>query len=799
MFRFYLFTIAFSFCCSNTAAQASAWRGYVTYFDNANAYQNELDLAACNYVKNGQLRIEPSATTRSLYWTNFEYNTPLCLPDNFSYEIRFKNNSALNGFSAYDVAIGLLTPSGVTGATLMGDPVGQPWTNLYVAGNPVVSNQPYLVMNFVDWATVKLQFQNNVVTYSYNGTTFFTAPYLGNICNLNGLNFRLKGSGAIDWIRVTNDDDNTNIYFEDFVNCNNMARPTGCNPSVSVSANTPCEGDSLKLSTNTRATSYEWSGPNSFKASQPTLVIPKASPSWGGTYFLTVKLNACQTISNSVEVKVNLLPKVDLGKDTAYCNGQTVNLDANNVGSAYKWQDGTTQRICNVRSTGDYAVTITNTEGCRSADTVKITIASNPVLANINVKKPQCFNVCNGEVIAKGSGGFGAPYTYAWSGGRTGASIIGRCAGDIGLTVTDSKGCAYATVVGISQPQKVELKIVPNEIYNGYAVRCPQSDDGQAVAQAVGGNGGYTYVWATSPFQTTKSVDNLRADSTYKVFVFDKNGCSDSSNVRLSAPPKIEGDFTVKNALCNGEKSGIIILDSIRGGVAPYHFFFNEKKYALEDRTFKGLGGGEYVFALKDTNNCSVDKKLTVLDPPKLQIVGTPDTLIHYGDSLLLVANVATPSVLGSVKWIPGRDSTGIYCKNCPQTYASPRVTTYYKMFVKDTFGCEVQKQILISVDKRRRVYAPNAFTPNGDGENDAFSLYVGTGAKRVMRFSIFNRWGALIHEAQRDMKPDDGALSWDGFFKGEISNSDIYVWFAEIEFEDGENEIFKGDFTLIR
>jgi gliding motility-associated-like protein len=801
MFRLSLFLFTLCISCYNLVAQVSAWKGYVRYFDNAGVYQKENDLPACSYVTNGQLRIEPaSVTNKNLYYTIFEYIAPICLPDNFSYEIKVKNNKALNGFSSYDVVFGMLSPNGTTECTLMGEPSAQSYTSLSVNNDFVASNNPVLVLDFSNWATIKLQFKNNVITYSHNGKPFFTAPYSGNICNLEGLYFRLKGSAAVDFLRITNDDDNTQVYFEDFTNCSNMASPTGCNPTVLVAANTPCEGDSLKLSTTTRATLYEWSGPNNFKASQPTLVIPKASPSLGGTYFLKAKLNACQTISNSVEVKINALPKVSLGRDTAFCNGQVYNLDAKNIGSTYKWQDGTTQRFLTAKKTDDYAVTVTNTEGCRASDTVNVVVAANPILATVTVKKPQCFNQCNGEATAKGSGGFGAPFAYTWSGGRTGANLIGRCAGDIGLTVTDSKGCAYTSLITITQPSRIDVKVVPNEVYNGFAVSCPESDDGQAVVQAVGGNGGYNYVWLTNPLQFTKSVSNLRADTTYKVFVFDRNGCNDSTTFSLTAPPKIEGDFTVKNARCNGEKSGIITLDTIRGGVGSYHYFFNEKKYSLEEaRQFSGLGGGEYTFALRDTNNCSVNKKLTVLDPPKLKIIGTPDTLIHFGDSLLLIANVEGPSVLSSVKWILGRDSSGFACRDCPSTYASPRVTTFYKMMVKDTFGCEAQKQILVSVDKRRRVFAPNIFSPNGDGENDSFTLFVGTGAKKVMKFSIFNRWGAMIHDCRRDMRPDDGELSWDGLFNGSISDSDTYVWLAEIEFEDGDTEVFKGDFTLVR
>jgi gliding motility-associated-like protein len=800
MFRLSLFAITLCLGCSRLAAQVSAWKGFVTYFDNTGTYKNENDLANCTYVKNGELRIEPNATTQSPYWTNFEYKAPICLPDNFSYEIKVKNNRALNGFDAYDVAIDLLSPNGITGCTLMGSPSAQRWTSLIVNGDVLATNAPFLVVDLSNWAVIKMQFKNNIATYSHNGNVFFTAPYTTNICSFDGFSLRLKGSAVVDFIRITNDDNNSNIFFEDFTNCNNMASPTGCNPTLLMTANTPCEGDSLRLSTTTRATLYEWSGPNNFKASEPVLVIPKANPSLGGTYTLKAKLSACQTISNSVDVKVNPLPKVDLGKDTAFCNGQTYALDAQNAGSTYKWQDGSSKKIFTVKNTAEYAVTVTNTEGCRKADTVNVTIAANPILATVTVKKPQCFNTCNGEVNVKSLGGFGAPFSYVWSGGRTGANLIGRCAGDIGLTVTDSKGCAYTTIVAVTQPQRIDVKVVPNEVYNGYAVRCPESDDGQAVVQAVGGNGGYSYVWLTAPFQTTKSVNNLRADTTYKVYVFDKNGCSDSTTFSLTAPPKLEGDFTIKNARCHGEKSGIIVLDSIRGGVAPYYFMFNDKKHTIEEaREFKGLGGGEYTFSLRDTNNCSVDKKINVLDPPKLEIIGSSDTLIHFGDSLLLTANVAAPSVLGSVKWLPTRDSTGLVCNDCPDTYASPRLTTFYKITIKDTFGCEVKKQILVNVDKRRRVFAPNIFTPNGDGENDSFTLHIGTGTKQVSRFSVFNRWGALVYNAQKSMKFDDDALSWDGLFNGSISESDTYVWVAEIEFEDGETEVFKGDFTLVR
>ena len=792
----------FIFCffgIHNLIAQSTAWTGYVTYFDNQNNYSKEANLPVCNFVKNGELRIPQTSTNQSLYWTNFEYRAPICLSDNFSYEVKFKNNSAINGFSAYDVAMGLNTLSGSTGCTLMGDPIGQQWTNIVVAGQALVTDKPYLVVDMSNWAIIQLKFQNNVITYSYNGTPFFTAPYSGNICNLDGLDFRFKGSGSIDWIRLTDDDDKSTVYFEDFQSCSSMSKPVDCTPSVNVVANSPCEGDTLKLSTTNRATAYEWTGPNGFRSTKQNPAIPKTERSFGGTYSMTARVNACQNVSKNIDVKINALPIVNLGGDTAVCNGQSLLLNAQNMGSTYRWQDGSSNRNMNVLNSGTYAVTVVSTEGCRSADTVKVEVANAPIIPGISIRKPSCYGKCDGEVAANARGGFGAPFTYKWSGGRTTPNVIARCVGDINLTVTDSKGCKMTTIATVSQPSKVDAVAQPDTIYHGYSVRCPKSEDGQASVKPSGGVGNYSIVWKTEPLQTSRTATNLKADTTYKVYVFDKNGCVDSTTVSLTAPPLLNADFTIKNVTCFGEKNGSVMLDSIKGGVAPYSFIFNDKKYTIDSiREYKNLKSGDYIFELNDNNGCSVEKKLNLIEPPKLQIVSTNDTLIHFGDDIMLHAGVAAPSVLGSVVWKPLRDSLSIGCTECRLTLSSPRVTSRYKLTVKDTFGCVATKEILVRVDKLRRIFVPTAFTPNEDGQNDEFRIYAGSGTRRILNFNVYNRWGALIYQAHNFL-PNDESKAWDGLFNGNQLSTDTYIWFAEIEFEDGDREVFKGDVALIK
>ena len=780
-------------------AQSSAWSGYVTYFDAQNVYRREANLPTCQYVKNGTIRIDPSLTTHSLYWTNFEFRSPICLTDNFTYEVKFKNNQTLNGIPAYDAIIDLLTPSGGTGCTLMGEASAQQWTNLSVTGQVLTANQPFLVLNYSDWAVIKLKFQNKTVSYYYNDKLFFSAPYSGNICNLDGFYFRFKGSAAVDWVKVMNDDDKAVVFYEDFLTCTTMAKPIDCNTALAAIANSPCEGDSLKLVTTTLATEYEWIGPDGFRSTIQNPILAKSTSSNAGIYTLTAKLNACQTLSESVNVKINTLPAVNLGGDTAICNGQNHALDAKNIGSNYLWNTGFKTRYLSVKNSGIYSVIVTTTEGCKATDTIKVDVGTTPITSSITIKKPSCFGRCDGEVAAAARGGFGAPYSYRWSGGRNTSSVISRCAGDITLTITDSKGCKLATVASVSQPTKIEAVAWGDTIYQGFAVRCANTEDGQATVKPSGGAGGYSIVWKTNPFQTERTATGLKADTTYKVYVFDKNGCSDSTTVSLIAPPPLQGSFSVKNVRCFGEKNGEIMVKDVSGGVAPYSFVYREKRFNLDGLTrFDNLESGKYNFEIQDANNCAIPNIITVKDPPKLKIVSTNDTLIHFGDDITLFAGVAPPSVLGSVKWISSNDSVGLTCKECRIATVSPRVPTFFKLQVKDTFGCEANKEILVRVDKLRRIFVPTAFSPNEDGQNDDFMIYAGRGTRRVLNFSVFNRWGSLVHQA-RNFLPDDDSKSWDGKFKGVGVASDIYVWFLEVEFEDGEREIFKGDVSLMR
>lgn len=88
-------------------------------------------------------------------------------------------------------------------------------------------------------------------------------------------------------------------------------------------------------------------------------------------------------------------------------------------------------------------------------------------------------------------------------------------------------------------------------------------------------------------------------------------------------------------------------------------------------------------------------------------------------------------------------------------------------------------------------IYIPNAFTPNGDGNNDV--LFVRGPVIEKMLFRVFNRWGELVFEST------SRSVGWDGTFKGRPCDPDVYDYYLEGICVGGEEALIKGNVTLMR
>lgn len=98
------------------------------------------------------------------------------------------------------------------------------------------------------------------------------------------------------------------------------------------------------------------------------------------------------------------------------------------------------------------------------------------------------------------------------------------------------------------------------------------------------------------------------------------------------------------------------------------------------------------------------------------------------------------------------------------------------------------------------RVYIPNAFSPNGDGMNDRFTLFTGPGVEEVTDFQVFDRWGGLLFSARQDYGETGSAFpSWDGHGRRPAGPTGVFVYRITILFDDGRQRTFTGDVAMIR
>ena len=129
---------------------------------------------------------------------------------------------------------------------------------------------------------------------------------------------------------------------------------------------------------------------------------------------------------------------------------------------------------------------------------------------------------------------------------------------------------------------------------------------------------------------------------------------------------------------------------------------------------------------------------------------------------------------------------------------ASPPFSIRLEVAVRDSNGCVAEDDIFIFVNRKRNVYIPSAFSPNEDGKNDRFHVFGDETVVNIRSFLIFNRWGEPVYEGY-NLPPNDPAYGWDGNFREQPMNPAVFAYVAEIEFSDGDVELFYGDVTLAR
>ena len=394
-----------------------------------------------------------------------------------------------------------------------------------------------------------------------------------------------------------------------------------------------------------------------------------------GTYTVVVTDSRGCSVTRTVTVTSTSGLSVSISSTNLKCNGDnngtaTANVTGGTAPITYLWNTGaTTSSISNLVA-GVYSVTATDRNGCSASASITITQPTRLVLT-ISSTPTSCGGI-NGTVTVSASGGT-APYTYAWSNGATTVSVANLAAGTYTVVVTDANGCKATVSVTVAASINLSVSIT------GVNASCG-ANNGTATATVNGGTAPFTYLWSNGA--TTASISGLGA-GTYSVTVTDKNGCTGTASVVITASSNITISISKTNVLCNGGNTGSATA-TVSGGTPPITYLWSN---GATTATISNLIAGIYSVTATDKNGCTASASTIVAQPARLNLVisSTATSCGGSNGTVSVVASGGTPPY--TYLWSNGATTSSV----------SNLAAGTYTVVVKDANGCTATATVTVA------------------------------------------------------------------------------------------------------
>ncbi len=523
-----------------------------------------------------------------------------------------------------------------------------------------------------------------------------------------------------------------------------------------------------------------------------------------GTYTVNISDQSGCSASETVVIEEPEDLNITLSQVASFCHNGTDgtasvtalsygNTPADLANFTYAWSNSqSTVEATNLNGGQTYEVVITDAVGCQWTESIEI---GNPAEISAivdNTRDVSCFEGSDGLATVAGGGG-SAPYTYLWpttANDQTTATVDNLVEGNYIVTVTDANGCETSIDLSIEQPEQLDLSFTAED------ASCFGLSDGNATAQANGGVGPYVLEWSSGTSGTMQT--DLPAD-LYIVTVVDANNCSYFDTVGVFQPePVVTVVDTAAAVSCYDYSDGYIDLES-EGGTAPYTYSLDGENFFGSPRLI-GLKTGFYDVTIKDGNGCEFNiSDVEISEPEEFTVDLGEDIRVEYGELTQLIPELTGSAGGEAYDWNP-IGPFELACYDCTTVLVdtfSGQAT--FELTVTDRAGCIATDMVTIFVNKKVNVQVPTGFSPNGTGDAQNEFLHIhGDSDIEVKVFRVFDRWGEVVYEAGGFML-NDMTTGWDGTFRGQKMPAGTYVWYVEVEAEDGEAATFKGNTTLLR
>lgn len=290
--------------------------------------------------------------------------------------------------------------------------------------------------------------------------------------------------------------------------------------------------------------------------------------------------------SSPAHALANLLPVIDTSNIeiiSEYCTvpGSINGITVSNLmpGTTYSWMQNTnivsTGIVGNTGiipifkdMTGVYSLVIDKPNGCAAAQTYSIGFIPT-YTTNIQGTNVLCFNGKTGSADLSINGGF-SPFSYLWSNGATTQDLQNIGAGQYVVTIRDNKNCVQKDTIIITQPPQLvtTTQLTPETC---------ERVDGTASVTASGGVPPYSYLWNTTPPQSTSAISDLAA-GTYSIEVTDDNGCKSTKLVNIYNIPTPTALFQADAPIGVDilEMNGTINFENLSANASTYQWNFGD-------------------------------------------------------------------------------------------------------------------------------------------------------------------------------------------------------------------------------
>lgn len=311
-----------------------------------------------------------------------------------------------------------------------------------------------------------------------------------------------------------------------------------------------------------------------------------------------------------------------------------------------------------------------------------------------------------------------------------------------------------------------------------------------------------TFIWSTSNLfndtlnnsvsDSTLALDLSAGFYTFYVKYDNQGGCFKTDSVTIYFP---EDNYSINGEknLCLNDTSTISLV--YNNPLINYTYSWSNDSIIITNTNLSSIDinpkTAQYLYVeLVSDSGC------VILDSVFINI-GTLDSSLvkaFSSDSIVPVGQTITLSALPyneQYSWTP---ITQVNSPTNQETKVIVNKSSYYKVTVSDGI-CSASDSVFIKtfeyICDDPSIFIPNAFSPNGDGNNDV--LYVRGKMINKMIFRVYDRWGTLLFETT------DRLQGWDGTYKGKKLDPDVYDYYLQATCIDNVESIVKGNVTLLK